>query len=95
MLRKRMTTLPFLPLALSPYVIFDTDYALISCPLCKSNALKNILMILVVMKNRTRRHVTNKNDNFGFFYFWSYLPFLCLNLISCLRSAKRIPFGIF
>ena len=33
---KRMTTLPFLLLALSP---FDSDYALISCPLCKSNKL--------------------------------------------------------
>ena len=31
----------------------------------------------------------------AFFYFWSYLPFLCLILISCLCSVKRIPFGIF
>ena len=33
-------------LLLSPFVIFDTDYALIKCPLCKSNTLWNILMIL-------------------------------------------------
>ena len=33
MSRTRMTTQPFLLLALSPYVIFDNDYALISCPL--------------------------------------------------------------
>ena len=43
---KRMTTLPFLLLALSPFVIFDSDYALILCPLFKSNTLWNIFMIL-------------------------------------------------
>ena len=42
----RMTTLPFLLIALSPVVIFDSDYALISCPLCKSNTLWNSFMIL-------------------------------------------------
>ena len=42
----RMTTQPFLFLPLPPFVIFDSDYALISCPLCKSNTLWNILMIL-------------------------------------------------
>ena len=45
-LRKRMTTLPFSLLALPPYVIFDSDYVLISCMLCKLNTLWNILMIL-------------------------------------------------
>ena len=42
----RMTTLPFLLLVLSPFVISDNDYALILCPLCKSNTLWNIFMIL-------------------------------------------------
>ena len=42
----RMTTLPSLLLLLSLFVIFDTDYALIQCPLCKSKTLWNILMIL-------------------------------------------------
>ena len=42
----RMTTLPLLLFALSPFVIFDSDYALISCLLCKSNTLWNIFMIL-------------------------------------------------
>ena len=42
----RMITLPFLLLQLSPFVIFDSDYALISCPLCISNILWNILMEL-------------------------------------------------
>ena len=32
----RMTTLPYLLLALSPFDIFDRDYPLILCPLCKS-----------------------------------------------------------
>ena len=41
----RMTTLSFLLLALSPFVIFDRDYALISCPLFESNTLWNIFMI--------------------------------------------------
>ena len=38
----RMTTLPFLLLALSPFVIFDSDNPLILCPLCKSKTLWNI-----------------------------------------------------
>ena len=42
----RMTTVPFLLLALSPFVIFDSDYPLILCPLCKSKILRNIFMIL-------------------------------------------------
>ena len=71
MSRKRMTTLPFLLSALSPFVIFESDYALILCSLCKSNTLWN----------RTRRCVTYKNDNF-FFYFWrspllDFLSLLC------------------
>ena len=41
-----MTTLPFLLLALSPFVIFDRDYPLILCPLCMSKTLLNIFMIL-------------------------------------------------
>ena len=46
MSRTRMTTLPFLLLALSPFVIFDNDYPLILCPLCKSKTFWNIFMIL-------------------------------------------------
>ena len=42
----RMTTLDFLLLALSPFVMSDSDYPLISCPLCKSKTLWNIFMIL-------------------------------------------------
>ena len=38
-----MTTLPFLFLALSPFVMSDSDNPLTSCPLCKSKTLWNIL----------------------------------------------------
>ena len=40
-----MITLPVLP-ALPPFVILDSDYALILCPFCKSHTLLNIFMIL-------------------------------------------------
>ena len=55
----KMTTLPSLLLVLPPFVIFDSDYALISCPLCKSNTLKYSLMILGrnVEQEETTRHV--------------------------------------
>ena len=49
MSRIRMTTLTFLPLELSPFVLFDSDYPLILCPLHKSKILFNIFMILVEM----------------------------------------------
>ena len=42
----KMTTRPFLLLALSPFVIFDSDYPLILCLLCKLKTLWNIFMIL-------------------------------------------------
>ena len=42
----RMTTLPFFLLALSPFVMSDSDYPLISFLLCKSKTLWNIFMIL-------------------------------------------------
>ena len=42
----RMTTLPFLLSALSPFVMSDSDYPSNSCPLCKSKTLWNIFMIL-------------------------------------------------
>ena len=46
MSRTRMTALPFLLLVLSPFVMSDSDYPLISCPLCKSKTHWNIFMIL-------------------------------------------------
>ena len=41
-----MTTLVFLLLALPPFVMSDSDYPLISCLLCKSKTLWNIVIIL-------------------------------------------------
>ena len=46
MSRTSMTTEPFLLLELSPIVMSDSDYPLISCLLCKSKTLWNIFMIL-------------------------------------------------
>ena len=46
MLCTRMITLPFLLLALSPFVIFYSDHVLILCSLSKSTALWNTFMIL-------------------------------------------------
>ena len=46
MSRTRMITLPFLLLALSPFVMSDSDYPLISFPLCKSKTLWDIFMVL-------------------------------------------------
>ena len=41
----RSTALAFLLLALSPFVMSDSDYLLILCPLCKSKTLWNIFII--------------------------------------------------
>ena len=59
MSRTRMTTLPFLLLVLSPFVIFDSDNPLILCPLCKSKTVWNIVMILGrnVEQDQTMCHV--------------------------------------
>ena len=49
----------FLILALSPFVMSDSDYPLISCPLCKSKTLWNVFMILGrnVEQDQTTCHV--------------------------------------
>ena len=78
----RITTLPYILLALSPFVIFDSDYALISCPLCKSNSLWNIFMILGrnVEQDETMCYV--QEGQLWLSYFCSYSP-SCLNLFLC------------
>ena len=55
----KMITLSFFLLALSPFVIFDSVYALILCPLCKSITLWNIFVILGrnVEQDETTYHV--------------------------------------
>ena len=58
-LHTRMTTLPFLLLMLSPFVLLDSDNPLISCLLCKSKTLWNIFMILGrnVEQDQTTCHI--------------------------------------
>ena len=45
MSRTKMTILLFLLLGSVPFVIFDSDYTLILCPLCKLNNLWSKFMI--------------------------------------------------
>ena len=49
--RTRMTPLAFLLSMLSPFVVFGSEYALISSTLCKSNAIKITFMIRVPGRN--------------------------------------------
>ena len=65
----RMTTLPFLLLALSPFVMSDSDYALISCLLCKSKTLWNIFMILGRNIEQDQTMCCIQNDNSAFLTF--------------------------
>ena len=75
--RTRLTTLPFLLLALSPFVMSDSDYPLILCPLCKSKTLWNIFMILGsnVEQDQTTCCALCLSC------FWRYLPLLSLTVI--------------
>ena len=59
----RMTTLPFLLLALSPFVMSDNDYSLILCLLCKSKTLWNIFMILGRNIEQDQMICRIQNDN--------------------------------
>ena len=96
MLRKRMTTLPFLLLALSPFVMSDSDYPLISCPLSKSKTLWDISMILGgnVEQDQTTCHVQNDNSAFLTFGVISLMSDNDYPLISC-PLCKSKTFRIF
>ena len=59
----------------------------------KSNTFWNILMLLG--SNEKQDQTTCHIQEWHFFYFWSYLPFLCLDLMSCVCSVTCTPFGIF
>ena len=89
----RMTTLPFLLLALSPFVIFDSDYALISCPPCKSNTLWNILMILGRNVEQDKWTCRLQEWQLWLCYFWSYFPLLCPQLQRSWRDILLL--GLF
>ena len=64
-----MATLPFLLFTLTPFVMSNSDYPLISCPLCKSKTLWDIFNILGrnVEQDQTTCHI--KNDNSAFLSF--------------------------
>ena len=75
------TRMPFLLLALSPFVIFDNDYPLISCPLCKSKPHWNIFIIPCrnVEQGEMTCHV--QEWQLCLSYFCCYLPLLYLTVI--------------
>ena len=79
----KMTTLPFVLLVLSPFVIFDSDYALIWFLLCNSNTLSNILMVL-------GRNI-EQDETFCLSYFWHYLPLLYLTVIMLCALEIKYP----
>ena len=78
MSRTRMTTVPFLLLALSPFVMFDNDYPLIQCPLYKSKTLWNIFMILSRSVEQDQTMCRVQELQLWLSYFWSCLPLFCL-----------------
>ena len=73
--RSRMTTLPFLLLALSPFVMSNSDYSLISCLLSKSKTIWNIFMILGRNVEQDQATCRVQNDN-SVFLFLALSPFL-------------------
>ena len=93
----RMTTLPFLLMALSPFVIFDSYYPLISCLLCKSKTFWNSFMILGRNVEQDKMTCRIQEWQICLSYFWRYLPLLYLTVIIhwyCFRSVIQRPFGI-
>ena len=78
----RMTTLPSLLLALSPFVMSDSDYPLISCPLCCSKTLWNIFIILGRNVEQDQMTCRIQEWQLCLSYFWRYLPLFCLKQIS-------------
>ena len=72
-LHTRIATVPSLLLALSPFVIFDNDYALGSV---SRIPFRTFWSYLVEMQNRTRWYITYK-WHLWLSFFWSYLPLFC------------------
>ena len=68
-------------LTLSPFVMSDSDYPLISCPLCKSKIFWNMFMILGrnVEQDQTMCHV--QEWQLCLSYYWRYLDLLYLTVI--------------
>ena len=91
----RMTTLPFLLLALSPFVIFGSDYAVILCPLCMSITPWNIFMILSRNVEQDKTTCRVQEWQLWLCNLWSYLPLFCFLIWFRDCSVTRMPFGIF
>ena len=84
-----MTTLHFSLLALSHFIIFDSDDALISCQLCKSNTLWNIFIILgrIVEQDLMMCPVQERH--------WSYLPSFCFEIDFISAHQLKYPLEYF
>ena len=83
MSRTRMTALPFLLLWVSPLVMSDSDYPLISCPLCKSKTLWNNFMLLGRISRTEPDDVSRTR--------MTTLPFLLLALSRFVMSDRYYP----
>ena len=93
-----MTPLGWLGRKTSTQIMSDSDYPLISCPLCKSKTLWDIFMILGrdVEQDQTTCHV--QNDNSAFLTFGVISLFLFLTMIIHwfrVRSVSQNPFEYF
>ena len=62
-----------------PFFFFN----LISCSFCNTNALWNILMLFGRNVEQDKMKCYVQERQLWLSYLWSYLPFLCLNLILC------------
>ena len=69
MWRTRITNLLFLLLELSSFVMSDSDYPLILCPLCKSKTLWIIFMIFGRNVEQDQTTCCIQNDNSAFLTF--------------------------
>ena len=90
----RLTTLAFLLLELSYFVLFEK----ISCPLCILNTLWNISTVLGRNVEQDQTMCLIQEWQLCLSYFWRYLPLLYLTLIMhwfSVRSVSRTLFGIF
>ena len=95
-----MKTLSFLILALSPFIIFDSDNPLISCPLCKSKTLWNISMIFGRNVEQDQTTCCLQEWQLCLSNFWRYLPLLNLTVIihwfrSCPLCKSKTLWNIF
>ena len=73
----RMTTLAFYFWSYFTFLHLN----LISCLLCNSNTLRNVLLIFGRNIEQGEVRCCMQERQLWLSYFWSYLP--CLNLISC------------